>query len=126
MIKEVRLPEISENVETGDVIADRVRVIEQNATLGGFDTHGTRRDDLDAGSSRQRPDVDLQIALGVLSGDESGHHAGVHRDRRVHDQCDPHVRWGINGETLQDVDMGVPAADQDQISCMCPVHLCSL
>ena len=86
-----------------------------NALRRGVDPERTRDDDAGANTPGEWQNVDLEFLLAVLARDEPRYHARVHGDRPIHNQRDPSVRQWLHGEALEHLDVGVAAADEDEI-----------
>ncbi len=117
--RDVKARDGGAHVQRHGVVADGRAAVEQQATAGRIDPGGPRHDAARAGAQRQRPHVDLEVFAAVLSGHEAGDHAGVDRDRLVHDQGEARAgdRPGRQRHrpAPEHLDVGVAAAHQDEI-----------
>ena len=108
------------NVEGGDVERDRLAALDQQTPVRRFDAGAGRENDPDARPARQRHRVDLQFMPFVLAGHQSGRHAGVDGDRRVDDEGRLDGRVRVHHPVAEDLDVGVPGTDQDDLRHQCP------
>ncbi len=104
------------DVERHPVVGHRRPAGQQQPPRGGVDAGGRGDDHPRPGAPGQRQDVDLQLVGAVLAGDEARHHARVDGDRRVHHQRQPAARRRLHGEAAQHLDVGVAAADEDEVA----------
>ena len=52
----------------------------------------------------------------VVASYEAWDHARVDRDRAIENDLQPHVRGRVHGPSAQDLDVGVPPSDQNNIA----------
>ena len=70
---------------------------------------------LRAGETGERAEIDMAVLERVMSGDVARQHAGIRRQRLARDQRDAGTRQGLQGEQLEHHDVGMTAADEDEI-----------
>ena len=65
--------------------------------------------------ARQGTQIDVDLVVGVVSGDVPGEHPGVRRLHVTADERDPNPRHRPHSETLEHDDVAVPAAGEYQV-----------
>ncbi len=112
------------HVEGDGVVDDGGPPLEREAARGGVQPGDRGHDAPRAGAHGERPHVDLELVAPVLARDEARHHAGVHGDRPVDDERDADAGHRRHRPATQDLDVGVAAADQDEIvAYRCLLHV---
>jgi hypothetical protein len=110
------------DVEARHVVGNRDPAVDLDAARDGIDARGAGEQHARARAPRQRHHVDFELVGGVLAGCEAGHHAGVHRDRTVEHDAEAHAGKRRHHPAAQDLHVGVPAADEHEISCRFVSH----
>src|SRR6516162_7491543 len=67
------------------------------------------------GKAREPAEIDVALLKGVMPGDTARQHARIGRLDVAADQRDPHARHRPHAKGLQHMDMGMPAADEDEV-----------
>src|SRR6516162_10826929 len=67
------------------------------------------------GKAREPAEIDVALLKGVMPGDTARQHARIGRLDVAADQGDAHPRHRPHAKALQHTDMGMPAADEDEI-----------
>lgn len=73
-------------------------------------------DQAGAGEAGEGCEVDVALIQRVVPGDITRQHAGIGRLDLAGDQAEPDARHRPHAEGLEDMDMGVAAADQDEVA----------
>ncbi len=103
------------DVEGTRVIVERRPAFENDSALRGIETRGRRDDEARGGTHAERPHVNLELVLAILTRHEAWHHTRVHRHGPVHHHREPHAGRGIHGPGAEHVDARVPATHQDEV-----------
>ena len=80
------------------------------------------QDDSRPGESREPDEVDVERLAAVMTGDVTGQHAGIGGARARIDQGQPRAGQRVHAPFAQDERMGVPPANEDQVSGEGPVR----
>ena len=89
---------------------------DQNLPRGAVDAFGPAQDQPRPGETGQPHQVDHHGPAAVMPGDVAGQHARIGRHGVRIDQCQPHAGQRVHAPHPQHQRMGMPAADQHQIT----------
>ncbi len=103
------------DVDRGDVVGDRRPRPANHAPFGEIETGRFVVEEARAGEAGERPQIDMALRARVVAGDEPGQHAGIRRLHVSRDQGDAQARHRPHAEAFQDMDVGVPAADEHEV-----------
>ena len=110
------------DIDRQQVVAERRLVLQQHPPPGAIDAGRLGMDQPHARSGAELRQVDVALREAVAAGDEARDHAGVGRLDIAADQRHRRVLQRPLAELLQDMDVGMAAADQHQILHHRPVY----
>ena len=102
-------------VAVEEVIHHETPVILHQVDDAELDADGLGVDQPCACPGGQPSEIDVALVEGIVASDEARNHARVGRLYVPADQRQPHARHRLHTEALQDMDMGVAAANQHEI-----------
>ena len=105
------------DVEREHVIRDLAASPHAERPAARIDAHDLVGKESRPGSGGERRHVDGSLLLAVEPGKSCGQHPGVDRERSGRDQREADVGNRLGGEHLEHVDVRVPSAGQDEVSC---------
>ena len=103
------------DVDRQQVPADRRVGPAQHKMPGPVEADRLVADQPRAGKAREPAEIDVAFLKGVMPGDIAGQHARIGRLDIAADQRDPHPRHRPHAKALQHMDMGMAAADENEI-----------
>ena len=103
------------DVDRQDIVLDRRMGIAQQCATSLVEPDSFVADQPRAGKSRKPAKIDMALVERIVPGDIARQHARIGRLATPGDQDHPHPRHRPHAEALQDMDMGVPAADEDEM-----------
>ena len=110
------------DIEARDVVADRWAPLEIDPPRPRVDARCRGEHDVRSGAARQGHDVDLELVGRVVARNEARHHTRVDGLGAVEHHRRAHAGLGPHHQPAQHLDVGVPAADQDEIALGCLVR----
>jgi len=103
------------DVDRQQVIAYRRVRTAQNEMSGPVEADRLVADQPRTGKAREPAEIDVAFLKAVMPGDVARQHPRVGRLDVAADQCDPHTRHRPHAKALQHADMGMAAADENEI-----------
>ncbi len=103
------------DVERNEIVADRRVGTAQHLALAAVEADRLVADQPGAGKAREASEIDVALVKAIMAGDPAGQHPRIGGFDVAGDEGQAHPRHRAHGKALQHTDMGVPAADKDQV-----------